>query len=245
MGDACLICGHDRSDHPPNHFASFGWHCKVIGCSCGQFAEPAQGGDALAPQPSGLAEGHRVTGPAEATPPAPAGPPTSCQCGHTLDAHTGTGTAGHACKACQPPRHCPGWRPTTPPDLHHAIQAAADSLLNGHPSSHGGLGAVFGMASDLAEDAVEAAWGMLTQPLADLQRDLDYATRLEGPLEAWTAEQARELDRLATFEVAIRQALKPWTWSGIDADGKSYKDVVNEVAMAITALDLAREQANG
>jgi hypothetical protein len=33
----CLTCGHDRDQHPPNHFAMFGWHCKVIGCSCGQF----------------------------------------------------------------------------------------------------------------------------------------------------------------------------------------------------------------
>jgi hypothetical protein len=87
------------------------------------------------------------------------------------------------------------------------------------------------------DQAIRAAETVLLQ----LLRDLEYTTQPK----AWGHEATVELDRLATFEVAIRDAFKPWTWNGIDAAGKSYKDVVDQVGEAITALDQSAEGGEG
>lgn len=106
-------------------------------------------------------------------------------------------------------------------NLHQAIQAATAALIwqrgRGIPDP-----------KDAARIAVEAAWRTLTQPLADLQRDLDYAT---GP-DTWDVEQAAELDRLAAFEVAILDALKR----------RDHSKIVGEVRKAVAALERSRER---
>ncbi len=63
------------------------------------------------------------------------------------------------------------------------------------------------------------------------------ALQTDGPARGHAILQ--EVQRLRQFEKAIRTALQPWYWTGIDADGKSYRDVVEEVATAHTALDQA------
>jgi hypothetical protein len=112
-----------------------------------------------------------------------------------------------------------------PPDpLQQAILAATDALVSASTwKTH--------RCQWAARVAVEAAWGTLTQPLADLQQSLDYVADPSG----WYTEQAAELDRLATFEVAIRTALKAERWDAIGKD-----EVLGGVGKALADLDRAR-----
>jgi hypothetical protein len=112
-----------------------------------------------------------------------------------------------------------------PANLDQAIRAAETALLR-EP-----FGLPTRAAREEARAAVQAAWDLLTQPLADLQRDLEYTTQPE----AWGHEATVELDRLATFEVAIRDALKAERWDAIGKD-----EVLGGVGKALADLDRAR-----
>jgi hypothetical protein len=91
---------------------------------------------------------------------------------------------------------------------------------------------------------------------------LEYSAHETGDYHTWhVAERCRavlqvdgparghaileEVERLREFERAVRTALQPWYWTGIDADGKSYQDVVAEVTTAHAALDQAAQREVG
>jgi|GEM_PF-5787828 len=77
------------------------------------------------------------------------------------------------------------------PDLTHAIHAAYLRLLEHYPSDHGGHEAIFGLAGDIATDAVEAAAPILIRQAEDRVHLLEVEVRdLMHRLQAVTDQQA-------------------------------------------------------
>jgi uncharacterized Zn finger protein (UPF0148 family) len=87
---------------------------------------------------------------------------------------------------------------TTPDKVEQAIQAAYLRLLEHYPSDHGGYEAIFGVAGDIATDAVEAATPIL----------LERLEQVEGLLRSLRDENLRLRSRLGEVERAVREFLE-------------------------------------
>jgi hypothetical protein len=215
VADACIICGHDRDQHPPNHFAMFGWHCKVVGCPCGQFepanptVEGAQGGDAVAQvpalRPEPALQRQRLTKPATATDPtgAVAGPPD---------------------------------------DLHQAIQAATTALCDQHPAI--GLSDPWAQVARIAVEAAMPVLLHATRDRhADLHQAIQAATdaRLRAALQVDGPARGHailaEVQRLRKVEQAAREFLdaaeavpQAVSWDEFQAAANRLGDALDQAA---------------
>jgi hypothetical protein len=150
-GIPCNVCGVNRRGWPTGYCMGWDPPRRLIGYHTAD-------GRAYQPEDVALvyeADDADVTGPAGATTPTepPAGP------------HPFVGRQDRWCEQCHRPDRDPIHAPAGPPDLTHAIHAAAQALYAG---SHWKLN-----SDDAARIAVQAAWPQMERDLRVAQTQID------------------------------------------------------------------------